>query len=148
MFFFFSSRRRHTRCREVSWARRCVQETELPVRMIDTLDEIGEKSALASVKVSPSIPFAGKDGQLADSVFMEMIAQTMAANDGFLRGAPCDGVIIGVNNYSVHAGARVGDELKISIRKEVKFGNWGIVKGYVRKDDVLIAEGEIKVWKD
>eukprot|EP00831_Metopus_contortus_P044913 TRINITY_DN35997_c0_g1_i1.p3 TRINITY_DN35997_c0_g1~~TRINITY_DN35997_c0_g1_i1.p3 ORF type:complete len:121 (+),score=36.45 TRINITY_DN35997_c0_g1_i1:42-404(+) len=26
--FFFSSRRRHTRCREVSWARRCVQETE------------------------------------------------------------------------------------------------------------------------
>eukprot|EP00831_Metopus_contortus_P085342 TRINITY_DN9905_c0_g1_i9.p1 TRINITY_DN9905_c0_g1~~TRINITY_DN9905_c0_g1_i9.p1 ORF type:complete len:172 (-),score=57.71 TRINITY_DN9905_c0_g1_i9:65-580(-) len=26
-FFFFSSRRRHTRCREVSWARRCVQET-------------------------------------------------------------------------------------------------------------------------
>eukprot|EP00831_Metopus_contortus_P007338 TRINITY_DN12807_c0_g1_i3.p1 TRINITY_DN12807_c0_g1~~TRINITY_DN12807_c0_g1_i3.p1 ORF type:complete len:143 (+),score=45.08 TRINITY_DN12807_c0_g1_i3:49-477(+) len=29
IFFFFSSRRRHTRCREVSWARRCVQETEL-----------------------------------------------------------------------------------------------------------------------
>eukprot|EP00831_Metopus_contortus_P032754 TRINITY_DN26399_c0_g1_i1.p1 TRINITY_DN26399_c0_g1~~TRINITY_DN26399_c0_g1_i1.p1 ORF type:complete len:139 (+),score=21.51 TRINITY_DN26399_c0_g1_i1:2-418(+) len=27
IFFFFSSRRRHTRCREVSWARRCVQET-------------------------------------------------------------------------------------------------------------------------
>ena len=121
---------------------------QFPVRMIDTLDEIGEKSAIASVKVSPSIPFAGKEGQLADSVFMEMIAQTMAANDGFLRGAPCDGVIIGVNNYSVHAGARVGDDLKISIRKEVKFGNWGIVKGYVRKDDVLIAEGEIKVWKD
>eukprot|EP00831_Metopus_contortus_P035131 TRINITY_DN2797_c0_g1_i2.p3 TRINITY_DN2797_c0_g1~~TRINITY_DN2797_c0_g1_i2.p3 ORF type:complete len:102 (-),score=25.42 TRINITY_DN2797_c0_g1_i2:67-372(-) len=29
-FFFFSSRRRHTRCREVSWARRCVQETVFP----------------------------------------------------------------------------------------------------------------------
>eukprot|EP00831_Metopus_contortus_P071078 TRINITY_DN64995_c0_g1_i2.p1 TRINITY_DN64995_c0_g1~~TRINITY_DN64995_c0_g1_i2.p1 ORF type:complete len:259 (+),score=45.09 TRINITY_DN64995_c0_g1_i2:3-779(+) len=28
VFFFFSSRRRHTRCREVSWARRCVQETD------------------------------------------------------------------------------------------------------------------------
>ena len=24
LLFFFSSRRRHTRCREVSWARRCV----------------------------------------------------------------------------------------------------------------------------
>eukprot|EP00829_Urostomides_striatus_P005895 TRINITY_DN16489_c0_g1_i1.p2 TRINITY_DN16489_c0_g1~~TRINITY_DN16489_c0_g1_i1.p2 ORF type:complete len:153 (-),score=52.85 TRINITY_DN16489_c0_g1_i1:57-515(-) len=29
--FFFSSRRRHTRCREVSWARRCVQETEMNI---------------------------------------------------------------------------------------------------------------------
>ena len=109
---------------------------------------IGEKFALASVRVSPSMPFAGKDGQLADSVFMEMIAQTMAASDGFSRGAPCDGVIIGVSNDSVHAGALVGDDLKISIRKDVKFGNWGIVKGYVRNGDVLIAEGEIKVWKD
>eukprot|EP01015_Nassula_variabilis_P007379 TRINITY_DN1563_c0_g1_i9.p3 TRINITY_DN1563_c0_g1~~TRINITY_DN1563_c0_g1_i9.p3 ORF type:complete len:105 (+),score=59.98 TRINITY_DN1563_c0_g1_i9:3-317(+) len=27
--FFFSSRRRHTRCSGVSWARRCVQETVL-----------------------------------------------------------------------------------------------------------------------
>eukprot|EP00831_Metopus_contortus_P031278 TRINITY_DN25535_c0_g2_i1.p2 TRINITY_DN25535_c0_g2~~TRINITY_DN25535_c0_g2_i1.p2 ORF type:complete len:108 (-),score=45.27 TRINITY_DN25535_c0_g2_i1:122-445(-) len=31
-FFFFSSRRRHTRCREVSWARRCVQETDVKVK--------------------------------------------------------------------------------------------------------------------
>eukprot|EP00831_Metopus_contortus_P013333 TRINITY_DN15407_c0_g1_i4.p3 TRINITY_DN15407_c0_g1~~TRINITY_DN15407_c0_g1_i4.p3 ORF type:complete len:108 (-),score=42.62 TRINITY_DN15407_c0_g1_i4:72-395(-) len=31
VFFFFSSRRRHTRCREVSWARRCVQETGIMV---------------------------------------------------------------------------------------------------------------------
>eukprot|EP01015_Nassula_variabilis_P025277 TRINITY_DN4914_c0_g1_i2.p1 TRINITY_DN4914_c0_g1~~TRINITY_DN4914_c0_g1_i2.p1 ORF type:complete len:196 (-),score=57.86 TRINITY_DN4914_c0_g1_i2:113-700(-) len=28
-FFFFSSRRRHTRCSGVSWARRCVQETDV-----------------------------------------------------------------------------------------------------------------------
>eukprot|EP00831_Metopus_contortus_P073203 TRINITY_DN66758_c0_g1_i1.p1 TRINITY_DN66758_c0_g1~~TRINITY_DN66758_c0_g1_i1.p1 ORF type:complete len:173 (-),score=47.99 TRINITY_DN66758_c0_g1_i1:55-573(-) len=31
VFFFFSSRRRHTRCREVSWARRCVQETAINI---------------------------------------------------------------------------------------------------------------------
>eukprot|EP00831_Metopus_contortus_P074955 TRINITY_DN68545_c0_g1_i1.p1 TRINITY_DN68545_c0_g1~~TRINITY_DN68545_c0_g1_i1.p1 ORF type:complete len:169 (-),score=50.92 TRINITY_DN68545_c0_g1_i1:89-595(-) len=33
--FFFSSRRRHTRCREVSWARRCVQETVTEHRVLD-----------------------------------------------------------------------------------------------------------------
>eukprot|EP00831_Metopus_contortus_P048278 TRINITY_DN3928_c0_g1_i4.p3 TRINITY_DN3928_c0_g1~~TRINITY_DN3928_c0_g1_i4.p3 ORF type:complete len:124 (+),score=25.39 TRINITY_DN3928_c0_g1_i4:80-451(+) len=37
MFFFFSSRRRHTRCREVSWARRCVQETGIIRRIIGLL---------------------------------------------------------------------------------------------------------------
>eukprot|EP00831_Metopus_contortus_P014972 TRINITY_DN16215_c0_g1_i4.p2 TRINITY_DN16215_c0_g1~~TRINITY_DN16215_c0_g1_i4.p2 ORF type:complete len:114 (+),score=30.44 TRINITY_DN16215_c0_g1_i4:51-392(+) len=35
-FFFFSSRRRHTRCREVSWARRCVQETGIEQRRTTT----------------------------------------------------------------------------------------------------------------
>eukprot|EP00831_Metopus_contortus_P038061 TRINITY_DN29971_c0_g1_i4.p1 TRINITY_DN29971_c0_g1~~TRINITY_DN29971_c0_g1_i4.p1 ORF type:complete len:226 (-),score=46.99 TRINITY_DN29971_c0_g1_i4:3-611(-) len=38
-FFFFSSRRRHTRCREVSWARRCVQET---VSTQSTWDSYGD----------------------------------------------------------------------------------------------------------
>eukprot|EP00831_Metopus_contortus_P036623 TRINITY_DN28940_c0_g1_i1.p1 TRINITY_DN28940_c0_g1~~TRINITY_DN28940_c0_g1_i1.p1 ORF type:complete len:172 (-),score=70.03 TRINITY_DN28940_c0_g1_i1:153-668(-) len=42
IFFFFSSRRRHTRCREVSWARRCVQETGINaeymgIQMDDTM---------------------------------------------------------------------------------------------------------------
>eukprot|EP00831_Metopus_contortus_P027830 TRINITY_DN23295_c0_g1_i3.p2 TRINITY_DN23295_c0_g1~~TRINITY_DN23295_c0_g1_i3.p2 ORF type:complete len:181 (-),score=53.32 TRINITY_DN23295_c0_g1_i3:115-612(-) len=35
VFFFFSSRRRHTRCREVSWARRCVQETVIKQREVE-----------------------------------------------------------------------------------------------------------------
>eukprot|EP01015_Nassula_variabilis_P024625 TRINITY_DN4729_c0_g1_i2.p2 TRINITY_DN4729_c0_g1~~TRINITY_DN4729_c0_g1_i2.p2 ORF type:complete len:115 (+),score=35.35 TRINITY_DN4729_c0_g1_i2:1-345(+) len=34
--FFFSSRRRHTRCSGVSWARRCVQETAPITRIIIT----------------------------------------------------------------------------------------------------------------
>eukprot|EP00825_Cyclidium_porcatum_P045729 TRINITY_DN702_c0_g1_i8.p2 TRINITY_DN702_c0_g1~~TRINITY_DN702_c0_g1_i8.p2 ORF type:complete len:123 (-),score=12.85 TRINITY_DN702_c0_g1_i8:539-907(-) len=32
-FFFFSSRRRHTRSCLVSWARRCVQETDLQAQL-------------------------------------------------------------------------------------------------------------------
>src|SRR5678816_4908666 len=37
--FFFSSRRRHTRCSGVSWARRCVQETVQCVLPEETLEE-------------------------------------------------------------------------------------------------------------
>eukprot|EP00831_Metopus_contortus_P046177 TRINITY_DN37066_c0_g1_i1.p2 TRINITY_DN37066_c0_g1~~TRINITY_DN37066_c0_g1_i1.p2 ORF type:complete len:181 (-),score=17.28 TRINITY_DN37066_c0_g1_i1:188-730(-) len=40
LLFFFSSRRRHTRCREVSWARRCVQETERRVHGQAIVDNI------------------------------------------------------------------------------------------------------------
>eukprot|EP00831_Metopus_contortus_P057646 TRINITY_DN49998_c0_g1_i2.p2 TRINITY_DN49998_c0_g1~~TRINITY_DN49998_c0_g1_i2.p2 ORF type:complete len:113 (-),score=43.69 TRINITY_DN49998_c0_g1_i2:175-513(-) len=39
VFFFFSSRRRHTRCREVSWARRCVQETGINAEYMGELKE-------------------------------------------------------------------------------------------------------------
>eukprot|EP00831_Metopus_contortus_P072058 TRINITY_DN65804_c0_g1_i1.p2 TRINITY_DN65804_c0_g1~~TRINITY_DN65804_c0_g1_i1.p2 ORF type:complete len:219 (-),score=48.64 TRINITY_DN65804_c0_g1_i1:7-663(-) len=41
IFFFFSSRRRHTRCREVSWARRCVQETALITALTAIITVIG-----------------------------------------------------------------------------------------------------------
>eukprot|EP00831_Metopus_contortus_P043124 TRINITY_DN3463_c0_g1_i1.p1 TRINITY_DN3463_c0_g1~~TRINITY_DN3463_c0_g1_i1.p1 ORF type:complete len:242 (-),score=84.12 TRINITY_DN3463_c0_g1_i1:18-743(-) len=40
VFFFFSSRRRHTRCREVSWARRCVQETGINAEYMGELNPI------------------------------------------------------------------------------------------------------------
>eukprot|EP00831_Metopus_contortus_P066744 TRINITY_DN59541_c0_g1_i1.p1 TRINITY_DN59541_c0_g1~~TRINITY_DN59541_c0_g1_i1.p1 ORF type:complete len:278 (-),score=16.52 TRINITY_DN59541_c0_g1_i1:192-1025(-) len=39
-FFFFSSRRRHTRCREVSWARRCVQETDMGQKLLERLSKV------------------------------------------------------------------------------------------------------------
>eukprot|EP00831_Metopus_contortus_P066930 TRINITY_DN5969_c0_g1_i1.p3 TRINITY_DN5969_c0_g1~~TRINITY_DN5969_c0_g1_i1.p3 ORF type:complete len:132 (-),score=33.98 TRINITY_DN5969_c0_g1_i1:825-1220(-) len=41
-FFFFSSRRRHTRCREVSWARRCVQETGTQYKKHRQIQDIEE----------------------------------------------------------------------------------------------------------
>eukprot|EP00831_Metopus_contortus_P009793 TRINITY_DN13784_c0_g1_i12.p2 TRINITY_DN13784_c0_g1~~TRINITY_DN13784_c0_g1_i12.p2 ORF type:complete len:216 (-),score=55.86 TRINITY_DN13784_c0_g1_i12:167-814(-) len=65
-FFFFSSRRRHTRCREVSWARRCVQETginaeymgpkeEGPVK-IESLEGMIDFSNVEYLNVDPKTP--------------------------------------------------------------------------------------------
>eukprot|EP00828_Plagiopyla_frontata_P046882 TRINITY_DN8498_c0_g1_i2.p2 TRINITY_DN8498_c0_g1~~TRINITY_DN8498_c0_g1_i2.p2 ORF type:complete len:106 (-),score=18.59 TRINITY_DN8498_c0_g1_i2:118-435(-) len=43
IFFFFSSRRRHTRFLPVSWARRCVQETdENDKQQALTIDQINK----------------------------------------------------------------------------------------------------------
>eukprot|EP00831_Metopus_contortus_P066327 TRINITY_DN59172_c0_g1_i1.p2 TRINITY_DN59172_c0_g1~~TRINITY_DN59172_c0_g1_i1.p2 ORF type:complete len:178 (+),score=58.72 TRINITY_DN59172_c0_g1_i1:52-585(+) len=58
-FFFFSSRRRHTRCREVSWARRCVQET---VSTQSTWETIKVQDLMGLVKkviyVKENMPFS------------------------------------------------------------------------------------------
>eukprot|EP00831_Metopus_contortus_P076411 TRINITY_DN7052_c0_g1_i5.p2 TRINITY_DN7052_c0_g1~~TRINITY_DN7052_c0_g1_i5.p2 ORF type:complete len:124 (-),score=58.26 TRINITY_DN7052_c0_g1_i5:82-453(-) len=53
-FFFFSSRRRHTRCREVSWARRCVQETGINAEYMGLLGRKGsmvKEAKIATKKV-------------------------------------------------------------------------------------------------
>ena len=46
---FLSSRRRHTRCREVSWARRCVSETGSEVRIIAYGFIVSRNSSLSCV---------------------------------------------------------------------------------------------------
>eukprot|EP00831_Metopus_contortus_P008754 TRINITY_DN13365_c0_g1_i1.p1 TRINITY_DN13365_c0_g1~~TRINITY_DN13365_c0_g1_i1.p1 ORF type:complete len:268 (-),score=74.05 TRINITY_DN13365_c0_g1_i1:95-898(-) len=50
-FFFFSSRRRHTRCREVSWARRCVQETGTWERKIEAMSQATDKKQIQIEKL-------------------------------------------------------------------------------------------------
>eukprot|EP00828_Plagiopyla_frontata_P039483 TRINITY_DN5194_c0_g1_i5.p3 TRINITY_DN5194_c0_g1~~TRINITY_DN5194_c0_g1_i5.p3 ORF type:complete len:132 (-),score=30.42 TRINITY_DN5194_c0_g1_i5:88-483(-) len=74
MFFFFSSRRRHTRFLPVSWARRCVQETApklLPTNQMiitkrdkQTLElEINQQLAIEHqrAKITPITPSGSKD---------------------------------------------------------------------------------------
>eukprot|EP00831_Metopus_contortus_P032533 TRINITY_DN26252_c0_g1_i2.p4 TRINITY_DN26252_c0_g1~~TRINITY_DN26252_c0_g1_i2.p4 ORF type:complete len:131 (-),score=36.39 TRINITY_DN26252_c0_g1_i2:16-408(-) len=61
-FFFFSSRRRHTRCREVSWARRCVQETDLKqlrILMIQKKEQMMPQSRLRKMVMIWSLEVKG-----------------------------------------------------------------------------------------
>eukprot|EP00831_Metopus_contortus_P046251 TRINITY_DN37134_c0_g1_i1.p1 TRINITY_DN37134_c0_g1~~TRINITY_DN37134_c0_g1_i1.p1 ORF type:complete len:146 (-),score=29.29 TRINITY_DN37134_c0_g1_i1:33-470(-) len=53
--FFFSSRRRHTRCREVSWARRCVQETGIKI----AIQHLFLNFEIRAYLISSSTIFAG-----------------------------------------------------------------------------------------
>ncbi|OGV37396.1 MAG: hypothetical protein A2020_15065 [Lentisphaerae bacterium GWF2_45_14] len=118
-----------------------------PMRMIDTLDIIGEKKAVVSLLVRPDNIFLDENGRLSETVFIELIAQAMAACDGFSKNAACDGMIIGLSNYEISGSAGKGDELKVLISKNIKFGNWGVVSGRVEKNGKLIATGEIKIWQ-
>ncbi|MEI6055262.1 MAG: radical SAM protein [Lentisphaerota bacterium] len=119
---------------------------EAPMKMIDSLDNVGEKTFAASVKIAPDNLFLLEDGTISESSYIEMIAQTMAAANSFREQSINIGMLIGLKDFLVHGSCRVGDELNISCIKKIKFDNWSVVYGQVHHKNELIAEGELKVW--
>jgi predicted hotdog family 3-hydroxylacyl-ACP dehydratase len=80
------------------------------------------------------------------------MAQSIAALNGFKQlgrstSAP-EGYLVGAQKLEVLGPARVGDTLSISVYKETRFGNFGVVKGSVSRDGTVLARGEIKIWHD
>jgi predicted hotdog family 3-hydroxylacyl-ACP dehydratase len=85
-------------------------------------------------------------------MYFELMAQSIAALNGFkqLGGSqePSGGYLVGAQNLEILGSARVGDELTISVHKDLRFGGFGIVKGTVSRNDTVLARGEIKIWRD
>jgi predicted hotdog family 3-hydroxylacyl-ACP dehydratase len=121
-----------------------------PMRIIDTIDELAERSALCSARIKEEIPFMEKDGSIDGVAYLEMIAQSIAALNGFRNmdssGEAPEGYLLGAKNLKIKRKALAGETLKIMVFKFARYGGFGIVKGIVKKDDEILAEGEIKIW--
>jgi radical SAM protein with 4Fe4S-binding SPASM domain len=121
---------------------------QLPMRIVDTLMEVGERFARVECEVPREGPFVGADGRLDDAAYLEMIAQSIAALNGFRTGGNGNhqGLLLGAENLEVLAECRRGDRLSISVFKETKYGDFGVVSGAVTRGSELVARGRIKVW--
>lgn len=123
-----------------------------PMRMVDRLLSVGERSAVLSLTVPEDSPFVFQDGVLDESVFMEMIAQGMAALEGFrmppTKGNGTKGFLLGARELEVRGVAKAGDKLEVSVFKEAKLGDFGIVQGTVSRNGEILAQGGIKVWHE
>lgn len=119
---------------------------QAPMQLIDSLDEIGEKIFVSSVKIAPDNQFLSSEGEMAESAYIEMIAQTMAAGNNFREQSKSGGMLAGVKDFLVHGSCRAGDKLKIICTKKIKFDNWSVIYGKVYRENELIAEGELKIW--
>ncbi|EFK94855.1 Radical SAM domain protein [sediment metagenome] len=121
-----------------------------PMRIIDTLDRLAERSASCSVLIKKDMPFIEDDGSVDNVAYLEMIAQSIAALNGFRQmnesGSSPEGYLLGAKNLSITGRAEVGDRLSIMVFKYARYGGFGIVKGIVSKNSEIIARGEIKVW--
>jgi len=120
-----------------------------PMRAVDSILSVGERCAETLLEVRAGLPFVDGAGRLDETLYVEMVAQSIAALEGFKNrgknGRP-EGFLLGASDFRIHGGAAVGDVLTISVRKEAKFGEFGVIHGAVRCGATLLAEGEIKIW--
>ncbi|OGV52675.1 MAG: hypothetical protein A2X49_16520 [Lentisphaerae bacterium GWF2_52_8] len=122
------------------------------MRLVDTLDLLGERHLEVSAEVRADNPFLCEDGTLPESAFLEYIAQAVAVDDGFSNSEKTRGMLVGIRDSHFIQGPpiRVGDRLRIKIKKLMRFANFGVVRGeiYNLSDGRLLADGELKIWKD
>jgi radical SAM protein with 4Fe4S-binding SPASM domain len=124
----------------------------LPMRIVDAVVRVGDRSGEVRATVSAGMPFVGEDGVVDGAMYFELMAQSIAALNGFkqLGGSqePSGGYLVGAQNLEILGPARVGDVLTISVYKDLRFGGFGVVKGTVSRNDTVLARGEIKIWRE
>jgi radical SAM protein with 4Fe4S-binding SPASM domain len=122
-----------------------------PMLMIDRLLEIRERASTSEMTVRRDMVFVDSDGRLEDASYPEIISQAIAAQEGFRRlgsrSPEQEGFLLGVKNLEISGDAHVGDTLRVSVYKAVRYGDFGIIKGEVCKGSEVIARGEVKVWQ-
>ena len=118
--------------------------------LIDRLVSLGERSAVVETVIPAGSLYALEDGRVDETVYLELIAQAIAAQNGFrlrpeLR-ASAGGMLLGAKKLEISGFVHVGDLLRIEVRKTARFDDFGIIHGTVSHDGDVIASGEIKVY--
>lgn len=123
---------------------------ERPMQIVDTLISVGERKAKASVAIEENNLFVDANNILDPAALPEMVAQSIAAMNGFLNMAKengaSEGFLLGIKSFNVCREVKVGELLTIEVFKAAKLGDFGIIEGKIFSADHLVAEGEIKVW--
>jgi len=82
--------------------------------------------------------------------FVELLAQLMAAGDGYeaiKAGKPVrSGLLVGINDFTITGKAVVGDLLQLKLRRGPELNNFSIVEGDVSCGTDLLAKGSLKLY--
>jgi len=125
---------------------------QAPMRVINTLTRMAERSAEINVTIANDMLFVREDGTLEEAAYLEMIAQSAAALIGFKKfgvsNTVVDGLLLGAKKLEIFSKAEIGDILTIAIFKYARYDNFIIIKGRVLRGDELLAQGELKLWEN
>lgn len=109
----------------------------------------GDYSSATAVMPENGIFYDLEEG--VEEIIVEIIAQSMAATQGYkvLMGEQPqkDGMIAGIDYFTLHTIPEPGAKLEIEVHLEMVFEPISVCHGKVFCDGVLCAEGRLKVWE-
>ena len=122
-----------------------------PMLFIDSLiKRVGDK-ATALVRVPANSICIDPDRGILPEFFVEIMAQTMAAANGYdalsEKSEPRNGFLVGLDKFQL-LEKTAGETMRIEITKTFEFGPVKIIEGQVFCNDKVLAVGEVKVWED
>ena len=125
-----------------------------PMRLVSRLlkkadDSLEGSESIIEAVVPHSGPFL-KNGRLLPEYYIEVLAQAVAASDGFPREEgkkPATGLLAGIDEFSWTSRAKPGDLIRITVHKTFEFGAAFILSGFISNDSGQIAKGKLKIWK-
>ncbi len=120
-----------------------------PMAMVDTLYRADELSAVSGLHLSKQNIFC-ENGRFTEPGIIENIAQTAALHSGYMarknNTRPAVGFIGAIKRLTVYSLPLAGELLETTITVVSRFDNATIIKGEVKCNGRLIAEGEMNIF--
>jgi 3-hydroxymyristoyl/3-hydroxydecanoyl-(acyl carrier protein) dehydratase len=119
--------------------------------LIDSLDEFSKDTGRAHLKMSDENLFIMKDSRLDSIVYVELLAQLIAAHSGYKskldKSDPKVGFLVGLKDLKINQSVSAGDIIDIQIKKDYEFDQITFVTGKIFHKDQVISEGTLKLWE-
>jgi len=122
-----------------------------PMLLLDTLTHYDLERGEAQTVVRPDNLFLEPSGRLAPPALVEMVAQLVASRQGYEAlthpEALTQGLLVGVQEFSFHKSAHVGDTLRIAAQQVLRVDQAVVVRGEVWREADLLGSGTLKIWE-
>ena len=122
-----------------------------PMLLIDELSAYNEAEIKGIASIKKDNPFLNSSGILDNNGLVEIMAQTIAAGNGYYSKTIGEsiktGFLVGLSEFKFFTSVRLGDSLTVEIIQESKVGKFSIVKGKLIRGSECIASGGIKIFE-
>jgi 3-hydroxyacyl-[acyl-carrier-protein] dehydratase len=119
--------------------------------LINSLDEFSKDSGRGHLNISDKNLFIKNNRQLDSIVYVELLAQLIAAHSGYESkleaSEPKVGFLVGLKDLEIHQSVSAGNMVDMRIKKDYEFDQITYVKGKILYNSGIIAEGTLKLWE-